>query len=63
MEQSRWKSWVLWSTIIAQVLGILVLTGVIDTGLAEQIEKIGGLTLQIFSIMGIINNPTDKVNW
>lgn len=63
MEQSRWKSWVLWSTIIAQVLGILVLTGVIDTGLAEQIEKIGGLTLQIFSIMGIINNPTDKLNW
>ena len=63
MEQSRWKSWVLWSSIIAQVLGILVLTEVIDTGLAQQIEQIGALTLQIFSVLGIINNPTDKVNW
>ena len=63
MEQSRWKSWVLWSSIIAQVLGILVLTGVIDTGIAEQIEQIGVLALQMFAALGIINNPTDKVNW
>lgn len=63
MEQPRWKSWVLWSSIIAQVLGILVLTGVIDTGLAEQIERIGGLALQMFAALGIINNPTDKANW
>ena len=63
MEQSRWKSWILWSTVIAQVLGILVLTGVIDTGIAEQVEQVAGLTLQIFSILGIVNNPTDKLNW
>ena len=32
MKQSRWKSKVLWTALVAQVASILVLTGVIDTG-------------------------------
>ena len=61
--QNRWKSKILWAAIIGQVVSILVLTGVIDLGIAQQIEQIGALSLQILTILGIVNNPTDGENW
>ena len=63
MKQSRWKSKVLWTALIAQVASILVLTGVIDTGVGQQIEQIGALGLQILTILGVVNNPTDSQDW
>ena len=61
--QNRWKSKILWAAIIGQVVSILVLTGTIDLGVGQQIEQIGALTLQILTILGIVNNPTDGENW
>ena len=61
--QNRWKSKILWAAIIGQVVSILVLTGVIDFGIAQQIEQVGALSLQILTILGIVNNPTDGENW
>jgi uncharacterized membrane protein len=63
MKQSRWKSKVLWTALIAQITSILVLTGVIDTGVGQQIEQIGALGLQILTILGVVNNPTDSKDW
>jgi uncharacterized membrane protein len=63
MEQNRWKSPVLWSSLAAQILSILLLTGVIDAGLSETINSIIGMVLQIGVAIGVLNNPTDKINW
>ncbi|SHI42267.1 phage holin [Parasporobacterium paucivorans] len=57
--QNRWKSKVLWVAIIAQVVSILVLVGVIDIGVGDQIQQVGALLLQILTILGVVNNPTD----
>ena len=45
MEQSRFSSPILWSSLAAQVLVILVTLGVIDTGLSEAIT---GLVTSLF---------------
>lgn len=64
-ERSRWKSWVLWSSIgttvvlILQALGVWAKVG-IDQGLATQV--VTGI-LGVISAVGIINNPTDSTNW
>ena len=63
MNQNRWKSKYLWTALIAQVLSILVLVGVIDVGLSEQITQIVGSVLQVLVVVGVINNPTDAKNW
>lgn len=63
MEQNRWKSPVLWMSVVAQILGILVMTGVIDTGLTETVNQVAAGVLQLLVLVGVLNNPTDKKNW
>ncbi len=63
MEQNRWKSPVLWTSIVAQILGILMMTGVIDTGLSETVNQIAAGVLQLLVLVGVLNNPTDKQKW
>jgi len=63
--QNRWKSPVFWSAIVAQVISIGQLTGVwskygIDTGMLGDV--VAG-ALQIGVLVGLLNNPTDKVNF
>ena len=65
MKQNRFKSKVLWAAIIAQVIALLQLTGVfkaigIDVGLVGDITA--GV-LQLLVLVGILNVPTDSVNW
>ena len=65
MEQNRFKSWVLWSSIAAQVIALLAFTGILKLiGITEEWanQVIGGV-LQILVLVGVINNPTDKENW
>lgn len=61
MEQNRFRSPVLWTSVISLVLGILINTGVIT---AEQNEwiltTIVAPILELFAIFGILNNPRDK---
>jgi uncharacterized membrane protein len=64
-EWTRWQSKWLWSAIIAQVIVILKLVGVdiyfgVDFGVIEMIFE---ALLQLFVIVGIINNATSKENW
>lgn len=59
MEQNRFKSPVLWASLAAQVLSLLVLLGVIDTGLSEAIEGVVAAVLQLLASFGVLNNPTN----
>ncbi|MBQ7306715.1 MAG: hypothetical protein IJW85_10935 [Clostridia bacterium] len=60
MEQSRISPPVLWSSLAAQVLVILVTLGVIDTGLSEAITAVVTSVLQLLVAFGVLNNPTSK---
>lgn len=61
--QSRWRSKVLWSSIITQVCAILVMCGVLDSVTSEQVQAVLGTVLQLAVIVGIVNNPTDGTGW
>jgi len=60
--QSRWKSPVLWSSLVADLLGIFGLLGVYEfTGIKEDtIKALCIAVIGIASTLGIINNPSDK---
>lgn len=58
--QKRIRSKVLWITLVAQILALLVFTGVIDITESETIQTGVGLVLEILATFGILNNPTSK---
>lgn len=58
MDQSRWKSPVLWASAVAQVVSLLILLGVIDTGLGDIINQVAAGILQLLTLFGVVNNPT-----
>lgn len=60
MEQNRFKSPVVWTSIAAQILSILLLVGVIDTGMSEAIKAVVASVLQLLATFGVLNNPTSK---
>lgn len=60
MEQNRFQSPVLWAALAAQLLSMLVLLGVIDTGMSEAIDGVVGAVLQLLAAFGVLNNPTNK---
>lgn len=62
MDQNRFKSPVLWTSVVSQVLALLVLCGFIDTGASGVIEGIAVAVLELLVFLGILNNPTDKAN-
>lgn len=57
--QSRWKSPVLISGIVAQAVSLLILLGVIDTTLGDKINQLTALVLQALSLFSMVNNPTN----
>lgn len=63
MEQNRFKSPVLWASLAAQLLSMLVLLGVIDTGVSEAIDGVVGAVLQLLAAFGVLNNPTSKTGF
>ena len=60
MEQSRFKSPVVWAAIVAQIVSILILAGVIETSLGDTVNAVAAGVFQLLVIFGILNNPTDK---
>lgn len=60
MEQNRLLSPVTLAAIAAQLLSILVLAGVIDTGVSEAIEAVVVAVLELLTTFGVLNNPTSK---
>lgn len=61
MKQNRFKSFVLWSAIVAQAISILQFTGVFKSlGLdAGTVGNIVAGILQVLVAAGVLNNPSD----
>lgn len=59
MNQNRLKSPVVWAAVVAQILAILVLVGVIGETLSDAIKVVVAGMLQVLTIFGVLNNPTD----
>ena len=60
MPQNRLKSPVFWSALVAQILSILVLTGVVGQEWSTAISGIVAAVLEALTVFGLLNNPTDK---
>ncbi len=60
--QNRFRSKVLWVSVVAQVVTLLVETGKIDAGMGDTINNTIAGVAQIFVVLGILNNPTDAKN-
>ena len=60
MNQNRFRSPVLWAALAAQLLSMLVVLGVIDTGLSEAIDGVVAALLQLLTAFGVLNNPTNQ---
>lgn len=58
MEQNRFKSPVLWGSIVALVVSLLMQMGIIGDG--TKITQIAATVIELLTIIGILNNPTDK---
>ena len=61
--QNRLKSHVVWAALVAQVLAILLALGLIDAGQSEAFNAVASSVLQLLVLFGVLNNPTDKVNF
>ena len=65
MEQSRWKSPVLWAAVFAQIVAIGQFTGLwakigIDTGMVGDVVA---SVLQLLVLFGILNDPVNKTGF
>lgn len=59
MLKNRLKSPVVWASIAAQALSILVLLGVIGQEWSNAISGIVSAFLEALTIFGVLNNPTE----
>lgn len=58
--QNRFKSAVVWLAVLSQ---ILLVVGLYLPNIAEEIKIIGTAAIEILTLFGILNNPTDKSNF
>ena len=58
MEQNRFRSPVVWGSIVALVVSILLQHGVIGDG--TKITEVSATIIELLCVIGILNNPTDK---
>lgn len=63
MEQSRWKSPVFWTSLVGQVVSLMLMTNVIAIADAELVNAVVAGILQILVTVGLLNNPTSKSSW
>ena len=58
MEQNRFRSPVVWSSIAALIVSILLQLGVIGDG--TKITEVCATIIELLCVVGILNNPVDK---
>ena len=61
--QNRFKSKVVWASIVSQILILLVALDVIDTGMSAALETASLAVLEALVAFGILNNPSSKDNF
>lgn len=54
--KSRLKSPIVWAAIIAQICIIITM---FSLSISEEVKTIGMCVVEILTILGILNNPTD----
>lgn len=59
-KQNRFLSPVLWAALASQMLSMLVVLGVIDTGMSDAIDAVVVALLELLTAFGILNNPTNQ---
>jgi uncharacterized membrane protein len=57
MKQERLKSKVVWLAVLAQVL---LIVGLYIPDIANEVKIVGSAAIEIATLFGILNNPTDK---
>lgn len=60
MDSNRLRSPVVWGSFVAQVLAILLLTGVIGQGASDVATKVAAGVLELLVLFGVLNDPTDR---
>ena len=63
MKQNRLLSKVTIVAVAAQVVGLLITFGVIDTGAGEAINHVIVALCECLTVFGVLNNPTDRENF
>lgn len=65
MTQCRWKSKVLWASVVAQLLVVGKLFGLWEAiGVEESlVSNIAAAVLQALVILGVVNDPTNCKGW
>lgn len=63
MEQNRLRSPVVWTSVISQIITIMMSIGLIDSQMSEVTQTIVTGILQVLIILGVLNNPTDITNF
>lgn len=58
MQQNRLTSKVVWMAVVAQVVGLLIVLGVIDTGMGDAVNAVAGSVCELLVLFGVLNNPT-----
>ena len=63
MEQNRFRSPVVWISLATLIVGLLMQVGLIGDSENKQIMQIVGTIIEMLTVVGILNNPTDKKNF
>lgn len=61
MEQNRFKSWALWLSIAALV--VFLVKEFVGIDISETVNGLLDVLLPVLVAFGIVNNPTDKLNF
>ena len=60
MQQNRFKSPVVWGTVLAQALAILVALDLLSPSQSTAVNDVIAAALQLLVTFGILNNPTAR---
>lgn len=60
MEQNRFTSVLMWSSVLAQTVIIMQVTGLLTISEIEIVNGVATAVLQILVLLGVLNNPTSK---
>ena len=58
IEQSRWKSWALWTSIAALI--VLCVKEFAGIDISKTVEGLLNVLLPVLVAFGVVNNPTSK---
>ncbi|MDD4066628.1 MAG: holin [Clostridia bacterium] len=58
--KNRLTSPVVWLSILSQILLVITL---INPAVADTVKIVGTVIIEILTLVGILNNPTDKQNF